>query len=144
MVGPNFLGTSLFPSVPVLHPLHLLPSLPAACCLPGWADSSPPTSIPIPGSSHTRPPACCRGLSRLQTPTTCTYSLSLLPESSAWLATPHSQSRSPPTKHIPLIDLLVELKVQILTQSYPQGGTRQGSPEGTRGKSAQPSPPRHT
>lgn len=116
MVGPNFLGMSLFLSVPILHSLHLLPSLPAACCLPGWADSSPPTSMPAFGSSHTWPPACCRDWSS-SNPQPLAL---ILPESSAWLATPHSQSRSPHTKHTPLISLLVELKVQLLTQSYPR------------------------
>lgn len=97
LVGPYFLGMSLFPCVPTVHPLHLLsPSLPtpacppAACCLPGWACFHPPPMTRL-------SPACCRGMSWAPAPS---Y-LHLSPPSSsqfwAWLATPHSQSRSPST-----------------------------------------------
>jgi hypothetical protein len=72
-LGPTFWALSLFPSVPILHPLHLLPSLPAACCLPGWADSSPPTSVPTlaPPTPGLLPAA---GVGS-KPPTTCTYPL---------------------------------------------------------------------
>lgn len=66
MVGPYFLGMSLFPYVPTVHPLHLshhpTPSTPPppARLLPAACLAGPvPTHPPMTGLS----PACCRAMS---------------------------------------------------------------------------------
>lgn len=96
MVGPSFLGMSLFPSVPILHPLCLSPSLPAACCLPGWAYSSPPTHLyPSPWFLPQLTSCLLQEHELGAQPHYLLHPPPLFPKSSAWLATPHSQSRSP-------------------------------------------------
>lgn len=126
MVGPSFLGTSLFLSVPTLHLLHLLPSLPAACCLPGWADSTrPPLPLLLP------PLASCLLQDGEQGPHPHHLHLPspTLPKVFSMACNPSLPEPQPPTKHVPLIYLLVELKGQRLTQSYHGSArTRQGSP----------------
>lgn len=142
MVGPSFLGMSLFPSVPILHPLRLSSSLPVACCLPDWADSSPPTHLyPYPWflpwltscllQEMTRCPALLPALSS-----------PALPEVFSMACNPSLPEPQPPTKYIPLIYLLVELKGQTLTQSYPWvWGDKAGQP--LRGLEGNPLSPLH-
>lgn len=112
MVGPYFLGMSLFPCVPsafLLCTRGAPTSPPVACCLPGWACSRP---LPTTGLC----PACCRGLSWAPAPP----HLHLSPPSSHFSGMACNSSLPEPqplyTKYIPLICLLVELKGQISTK----------------------------
>lgn len=110
------------------------PCLPACCLLPA-ARLAGPAPAPAPPMTGL-PPACCRGMSRAHPPhPTCIRSPLSFPESWAWLATPHSQSRSPstPSMFVPLICLLVELKGQISTKFPAMGLGRE-----PRAKTRQP------
>lgn len=63
-LGPTFWARACFPLCPSSTPCTCYhPCLLPAACLAGL---TPPIHLcPYPGSSHTGPPACCRGSSRL-------------------------------------------------------------------------------
>lgn len=132
------------------HRLHLAPPTPPTnLLLPAAYLAGPSATPPLPPPTTGLPPACLLqgpDLGSCPIPPAFVPS-SFFPESQAWLATPPSQSRSPPCPHtqcVPLICLRVELKGQISKKSQlwiwkesPRGPERATS-EGTGGGQLSP------
>lgn len=97
-------------SAPVAPP----PSPPPARLLPAACLAGPVPTLPLMTGLSL---ACCKGRSWAPAPPNLHLSLPSSSQFWAWLATPHSQSRSPfHTEYVSLICLLVELKGQVATK----------------------------